>query len=68
MVGLREFQNDRADVIHKYTADEARALIAYGELPSTARINQTAMDMVAGGATDADDDMGFDFDVNIDSI
>jgi hypothetical protein len=35
---------------------------------STARINQTAMDMVGGGTADADDDMGFDFDVNIDSI
>jgi len=72
LVGLREFQNDRADVLHKYTPDEARSLIAYGELPATARINQNAIDIAqgaTGGGADADDDLAFDFaDVNIDSI
>lgn len=29
---MRDFQDDRADVIHKYTADEARNLKTYGEL------------------------------------
>jgi translation initiation factor 1A len=45
LIGLREFQQDKADVIHKYTSDEARNLQAYGELPANARINQTAIDM-----------------------
>ena len=38
---MREFQDDKADVIVKYTADEARNLKAYGELPENAKINET---------------------------
>ncbi len=33
LVGLREYQDEKADVILKYMADEARNLKAYGELP-----------------------------------
>lgn len=34
LVGLRDYQdNNKADVILKYNADEARSLKAYGELP-----------------------------------
>lgn len=35
LVGLRDFQEDRADVIHKYTNDEARKLIKAGYIPSS---------------------------------
>ena len=62
MVGLREYQPDKCDVIHKYTTDEARSLQAYGELPSTARINQTAIDMAMDDGEGDDEDVGFDFD------
>ncbi|EPQ52873.1 nucleic acid-binding protein [Gloeophyllum trabeum ATCC 11539] len=41
LLSLREFQDDKADVIVKYTADEARSLKAYGELPENAKINET---------------------------
>jgi len=41
LLGLRDYQNDKADVILRYSADEARNLKAYGELPETARINET---------------------------
>ncbi|KAG8926130.1 Translation initiation factor 1A [Tulasnella sp. 418] len=41
LLSLRDFQDDKADVIVKYTADEARNLKAYGELPETAKINET---------------------------
>lgn len=37
MIGLRDFQDDKADVIMKYTADEARQLKAYGEIPDNGR-------------------------------
>ncbi|CAH7674502.1 putative eukaryotic translation initiation factor eIF-1A subunit [Phakopsora pachyrhizi] len=37
----RDFQDDKADVIQKYTTDEARNLKAYGELPENAKINET---------------------------
>ena len=60
LVGLRDFQEGKADIIHKYTAEEARNLQSYGELPATARINQTAIDMALEGGEE--EDMGFDFD------
>lgn len=41
LVGLREYQDEKADVILKYLADEARSLKAYGELPDTIRVNDT---------------------------
>jgi translation initiation factor 1A len=40
LLGLRDFQDDKADVIQKYSADEARNLKAYGELPAEAKINE----------------------------
>ena len=61
MIGLREFQPDKADVIHKYTTEEARNLQAFGELPASARINQTAVDMAMDDGEEGED-MGFDFD------
>ena len=42
-------------------ADEARNLKNYGELPETARINETAVDLAMEG-DGADDDIGIDFD------
>ena len=33
LVGLRDFQDDKADVILKYTPDEARLLTGSGKLP-----------------------------------
>jgi len=33
LVGLRDYQDTKADVILKYNPDEARNLKSYGELP-----------------------------------
>ena len=44
LVSLREFQDEKGDVILKYTADEARALTAAGELPEHITINDTAVE------------------------
>lgn len=41
MVGLRDYQDSKADVILKYTSDEARNLKTYGEFPESVRINDT---------------------------
>ena len=35
LIGLREYQDAKADVILKYNADEARNLKNYGELPES---------------------------------
>ncbi|EJD07131.1 nucleic acid-binding protein [Fomitiporia mediterranea MF3/22] len=56
LLSLREFQDNKADVIVKYTADEARSLKAYGELPENAKINETT-----GGEDGADEECGFEF-------
>ena len=56
LVGLRDFQDSRADVIMKYTAEEARKLKIYGELPDSAKINDTNV----FGSNDDDDRIMFD--------
>jgi translation initiation factor 1A len=61
LCGLRDFQNDKVDIIHKYSADEARNLKQYGELPETAKINETAVDLAMEGDGD-NEDLGIDFD------
>merc|ERR1711865_700949 len=62
LLGLRDYQDTKADVILKYTSDEARNLKAYGELPDTAKINEST-EVEFGD----DDDVEFDFD-EIDDI
>jgi len=63
LLSLRDFQDDKADVIQKYTNDEARNLKAYGELPETAKINETE---TFGGE---DDECNFEFsDGDVDEI
>ena len=41
LLSLRDYQDEKGDVILKYSADEARSLKAYGELPENAKINET---------------------------
>ncbi len=41
LIGLRSFQDTKADVIQKYTSDEARRLKSCGELPDNTEINKT---------------------------
>lgn len=72
LVGLRDYQNAKADVILKYSADEARNLKSYGEFPETVKINET----VTFGEEGFDDEIEFDVvesseeenDVGIDGI
>ncbi|VDM53204.1 unnamed protein product [Angiostrongylus costaricensis] len=40
LVGLRDYQDDKGDVILKYTPDEARRLKERNELPEHAKINE----------------------------
>mmetsp|Transcript_9342 Transcript_9342/g.16094 ORF Transcript_9342/g.16094 Transcript_9342/m.16094 type:complete len:139 (+) Transcript_9342:62-478(+) len=62
LIGLRDYQDEKADVIMKYTADEARSLKAYGELPESAKINETET-----FGEDFNDDDVVDFD-EVDNI
>jgi translation initiation factor 1A len=56
LVGLRDYQDDKADVILKYNADEARLLKKQGELPESAKVNETDTQQ------DGNDDIPFVFD------
>jgi len=44
LLGLREYQDGKADVILKYSSDEARNLKTYGELPDNIKINENDPD------------------------
>ena len=57
LLGLRDYQDSKADVILKYSADEARNLKAYGELPAEAKINED----VAFDESAADNNFPFEF-------
>ncbi|KAI9199701.1 eukaryotic translation initiation factor 1A, X-chromosomal-like protein [Polychytrium aggregatum] len=59
LLGLRDYQDTKADVILKYTPDEARLLKSYGELPDNLRINETEL---AAGESDEEDVVEFDID------
>ncbi|KAJ4823113.1 hypothetical protein Tsubulata_046600 [Turnera subulata] len=67
LVSLRDFQEDKADVILKYLPDEARLLKAYGELPDNVKLNEGI-----AGIDDEDGDGGEDYvdfeDEDIDRI
>jgi translation initiation factor 1A len=58
LLSLRDYQDEKGDVIMKYTSDEARSLKAYGELPEHAKINET--DTYANDGLD--DNVEFDED------
>jgi len=62
LISLRDYQDEKGDVIMKYSADEARSLKAYGELPDSAKINET--DTYGPGDEEG---IGFEFDEDRDS-
>ena len=86
LLSLRDFQDDKADVIVKYTADEARSrtsnrlryctavdliftsspVKAYGELPESAKINET--DTFGEEDGECTFEFGDDEEVDIDDI
>lgn len=59
LVSLREYQDDKADVIQRYNPDEARQLKQYGELPDNTKVNEN--DTFAG---EEDDEVDFEFEID----
>lgn len=60
LIGLRDYQDAKADVILKYTPDEARNLKTYGEFPESVRINETVTFVEEG----FDEDIEFGDDIS----
>lgn len=52
LVGIRDYESDKGDIIHKYTQEEAKNLKTYGELPSNINLS---------GTTETDPDVVFDY-------
>ena len=61
LLSLRDFQDDKADVIYKYNPDEARALKARGELPDSTNLNE-------GDAGEGDNDDAIVFEDDEDEV
>jgi len=71
LVGLRDYQDAKADVILKYNADEARNLKTYGEIPDSVKVTDTVNFVDDGLDDDIEfgDDSGDESDPNdIDDI
>ena len=74
LVSLREFGDDKADVIHKYYPEEAFELQELGEIPETVTINEGMPDEEAMEENDllvgeeSDDEDGKNDDLDIDDI
>ena len=78
LVSLREFQDDKCDIILKYSLDEARALIKNGQLPADTKLNEGGDaereddDLVVfaddEGAQNEDDAFDVGYDVDIDDL
>lgn len=63
LMGLRDYQDSKADVILKYTPDEARLLKSYGEIPENLKINET--EAPEGGEQEGEE---FEIEFDIDEI
>ncbi|ORZ01728.1 hypothetical protein BCR43DRAFT_487406 [Syncephalastrum racemosum] len=59
LLSLREYQDEKADVLLKYNPEEARSLKQAGELPDATKINETE----TFGAEE-DDEVEFEFDID----
>lgn len=70
LVGLRDFQDEKADVIHKYDNEEVLLLKAFGEIDASVKLASDDHDNPSGFLDhDSDDDIEFNFsDGDIDEI
>ncbi|KYM77264.1 Eukaryotic translation initiation factor 1A, X-chromosomal, partial [Atta colombica] len=70
LIGLRDYQDAKADVILKYTSDEARNLKTYGEFPETVRINDTVTFVEDGFDEDIEfgDEISDDDEDDVDNV
>lgn len=58
LIGLRDFQDGKADVILKYSPDEARSLKAHGEISKDTNIVENTEE----GGEEETEECAFDFD------
>ena len=66
-MSLRDFQDNKADVLYKYTPDEARALKQQKEIPEGAKINE-GLDQNGQPMDEGEDLVQFENDEDIDDV
>ena len=73
LISLREFGDDKADVIHKYYPEEAQELQEMGEIPENVAINEGVVDeeeamdgddLIIGERGDDEDQKNDDLDID----
>jgi len=62
LVSLREFEDAKCDMIHRYSDEEARNLRAYNELPTNLKLQADDASLLS--FKDDDHDIQFDFDAH----
>merc|ERR550519_27048 len=70
LIGLRDYQDSKADVILKYSPDEARNLKSYGELPDSVSIEDNVDEdgQIAFEHNSGDENSGSDSDDSVDDV
>lgn len=72
LLSLREFEDGKADVIQKYTPDEARSLKQHGELPEATKVSEDAFGEDEGDEIEfqepSDEDEEQDDDEDLDDL
>lgn len=58
LVGLRDYQDSKSDIILKYTPDEARLLKSYGEISDSIKVNENEM------MGEEEEDVNVEFDID----
>jgi translation initiation factor 1A len=59
LVSLRDYQDDKVDVILRYRPEEAKLLKAYGQIDEKTKINEASVDV----NDDDDDDDNVEFEI-----
>ncbi len=57
IISLREFEDDKADIIYLYQAKEVKRLVKLGEIPETVKVTND----LEAGEHEGIDDIGIDF-------
>lgn len=64
LLGLRDYQDSKCDVILKYTPDEARLLKSYGEIPEGLKVNEDGGQQGGDAGEQSGDDVDIEFDID----
>ena len=68
LVGLRDFQDDKCDIIHKYNNDEAIDLRKYEEITFQAEMDEDQEDNGFSFGLSEEQDQNIEEDIDIDNI